>query len=265
MSSAQRRADGAEDADGIAESSGARRLARRALQLGGVAVAVALAWALGRSGVFEWAVEGVASLGPWALPAFLLLHAISGVLFVPTAIPNIAGGLLFGVGPGLAVGLIGLGAGATLSFLIGRALGRDWLHRRFAGDARFHGLIRLVGQRGWKIIVLARLSPIFPFSVANYAFGLTPMHAWVYGLASIVGSIPSTLVFVSIGAAAGGIGEEARSTERTLGEWALLGIGLAAVVALIVVVRRLALDALAELRELERAAQEDGRGGTEGV
>ena len=235
----------------------APRLARRVAQIAVATIVVALAWAIGQSGAFEWAVEAVASLGPWALPAFVVLHAVSGVLFVPTAIPHVAGGLLFGVWQGLAVGLVGLGAGATIAFVIGRALGRDWLHRRFDGDARFHGLIKLVGQRGWKIIVLARLSPIFPFSVANYAFGLTPMRAWVYGVGSIIGSIPSTLVFVSIGAAAGGLGGDTQGAGRTPGEWALLGLGLVAMVALILVVRRLALDAFAELREMEKESVDE--------
>ncbi len=238
-----------------ARASGAWR--RRAIQIGSVALIVGLAWALGESGLFEWAIDRVASLGPYALPAFIVLHAVSGVFFVPTAIPNVAGGLLFGVTQGTLAGLLGLGAGATISFAIGQALGREWLHRRFDGDARFHGLIRLVGERGWKIIVLARLSPIFPFSVANYAFGLTTMSAWTYGAASLVGSIPSTLVFVSIGAAAGGIGSEAQRAERTAGEWALLGIGLIAMIALFVVVRRLALDAFAELREMEHATEDE--------
>ena len=233
----------------------ALRLRRRALQVFVVVAVVALAWALGRSGLFEWGVATVASLGPWALPAFFFLHALSGVLFVPSAIPHLAAGVLFGVPQGFLVGLFGLAAGATVSFAIGRALGRDWLHRRFDGDGRFHGLIKLVGQRGWKIIVLARLSPIFPFSVANFAFGLTPMRAWVYGVASLLGSIPSTLVFVSLGAAAGGLGGGEGGAVRTPAEWALLGLGCVAIVALIIVVRRLALDAFAELRELEKGIE----------
>lgn len=228
------------------------RLRRSAWQLGVAAVVVAAAWGLGRSGLFEWAVAEVAALGVWALPAFFLIHVASGILFVPSPIPNLAAGVLFGVSQGLLVSLAGLAVGATISFVIGRALGRDWLHRRFAADSRFHGLIRLVGQRGWKIIVLARLSPIFPFSVANYAFGLTTMRATTYGLASLVGSIPSTLVFVSLGAAAGGLGEAATPEGRTPAEWALLAVGIVAMGALAFVVRRIAIEAFAELRELER-------------
>ncbi len=94
-------------------------LGRRLLQLVVVAVVVALAWAIGQAGVFDRAVEAVAKLGPWALPAFIALHVVSGVLFVPTAIPNVAGGLLFGVWEGLAAGLVGLGGGATLAFISG--------------------------------------------------------------------------------------------------------------------------------------------------
>jgi len=189
----------------------------------------------------------VAALGPWALPTFLALYVLSVIAFVPSVLPNIAAGVLFGFAVGVAVSLAGAGLGAGITFGIGRLLGRAWLERRFGGDARFHSLMRLASERGWRIIVLARLTPIFPFAVANYAFGLTRMRARDYGLASMLGSIPSTLVLVSVGAAVGRLGDVGGRGDRSPAEWALIALGVVATFALLWLLRRLARDALADL------------------
>ena len=242
-----------------ASSSRSRPGASRALRIGGVVTVAALLVWLGRSGLFERALDAVAALGPAAIPAFVALHVLSVVAFVPSAVPNLAAGLLFGVKQGFFASLAGAGLGAALTFGLGRFLGREWLERRFGGDARFHSLIRLVSERGWRIIVLARLTPIFPFAIANYAFGLTRMSAWRYGAASMLGSIPSTAVLVSLGAAAGGLGSERGA--RTPGEWALVAAGVVATVALFLVLRRLALEALSGLPEEREGDGEPGGAG----
>lgn len=235
--------------------------ARRALRIaGGVAVVAALV-SLGRSGAFERGIDAVAALGPLALPTFLALYVLSVIAFVPSVLPNVAAGVLFGFATGVAVSLVGAGLGAGVTFGIGRLLGRAWLERRFGGDARFHSLMRLASERGWRIIVLARLTPIFPFAVANYAFGLTRMRARDYGLASMLGSIPSTLVLVSVGAAVGRLGDVGARAERSPAEWALIALGVVATVVLLWWLRRLARDALADLPGIaatgEGAAEDD--------
>jgi uncharacterized membrane protein YdjX (TVP38/TMEM64 family) len=239
------------------------RSAGRALRIvGGLAVVAALI-GLGRSGVFEWAIDAVAALGPWALPTFLVLYVLSVIAFVPSLLPNVAAGVLFGFTTGVAVSLVGAGLGAGITFGIGRLLGRGWLERRFGGDARFHSLMRLASERGWRIIVLARLTPIFPFAVANYAFGLTRMRARDYGLASMLGSIPSTLVLVSLGAAVGTLGVDDAGRERSPAEWALIALGVVATVALLWLMRRIARDALADLPPVD-SPEPDSHDGASG-
>ena len=231
---------------------------QRALRIAGLFGLAAALIALGRSGVFERALDAVESLGPWAMPGFVALHVLSVIAFIPSAVPNLAAGMLFGIGHGFAVSIIGAGIGAGLTFGLGRLLGRQWLERRFGGDARFRSLIRQVSERGWRIIVLARLTPIFPFAIANYAFGLTRMRALDYGLASMLGSIPSTLVLVSLGAAAGRL--RAGSGERSPGEWALLVLGIVATLALLLAVRRIAREAFADLPATSKAAGQQDHG-----
>ena len=236
---------------------------QRALRIAGLLGAAAALIALGRSGLFDRALAFVAELGPWALPGFVALHVISVIAFIPSAVPNVAAGMLFGVGQGFAVSLVGAGVGAALTFGLGRLLGREWLERRFGGDVRFHSLIRLVSERGWRIIVLARLTPIFPFAIANYAFGLTRMRAVDYGLASMLGSIPSTLVLVSLGAAAGRFRDG--SGARSPAEWGLLGLGIVATLLLLLMMRRIAREALSGLPGEDVSVEASGEGTPEVV
>ncbi len=125
----------------------------RALVL--LALAAAL-YALNRSGAFEAAFAQIEALGAWAAPAFVLLQAASVVLMVPSAGPKLAAGALFGMGLGLPLTLIGAGLGAVAAFGLGRTVACDRVERRFAGDARFEALSKLVHERGWKVAALAR-------------------------------------------------------------------------------------------------------------
>ena len=229
------------------EAAGASSRASRVLRgLGLVALGGAL-YALNRSGVFESALAGIESLGPWAAPVFVALHAFSVVLMVPSVAPNFAAGALFGVLVGLPLTLLGAGLGAVTAFMLGRTAARDTVERRFGEDARFKSLSRLVGERGWKIVALARLTPVFPFSIGNYAFGVTAIRAREYFFASVLGTIPSNAVYVYLGTVAGEVaGSGAATGERTPAEWVLLAAGLVATVVLVVFLRRIASEALEE-------------------
>ena len=168
---------------------------------------------------------------------------------VPSVAPNFAAGALFGVLQGLPLTLLGAGLGAVSAFGLGRTFARASVERRFGSDPRFEVLSRLAQERGWKIVALARLTPIFPFSIGNYAFGLTSIRARDYLFASMLGTIPSNAVYVYLGAAAGEVAAGGASgSERTPAEWALLGAGLVATVVLMFFLRRLANEALESAR-----------------
>ena len=133
------------------------------------------------------------------------------------------------------------------AFGIGRTLAHDLVERRLGGEPRFRALSEAVNRKGWRIVALARLTPVFPFSVGNYGFGLTRMRAWDYFFASMLGTLPSNAVYVYLGAATGGL-LAGSDRARTPAEWALLALGLAATVVLTVMLRRMADRALAEAR-----------------
>lgn len=187
-------------------------------------------------------VSGFGALGP---VIFAGLYIPAAVLLLPGSILTLGAGALFGVITGFIVVSIGSTLGATSAFLIGRYLARDLVAGRIAGNAKFKAIDEAVGREGWKIVLLTRLSPIFPFNLLNYAFGLTNVRLKHYFFASWLGMIPGTVVYVYIGSLAGdlaGLGGEGRA--RTMGEWILYGIGLMATLAVTVFIARLARKAL---------------------
>ena len=132
--------------------------------------------------------------------------------------------------------------GATCAFLLGRSLARDWVATRIEGNASFMALDRAIAAEGWKIVLLTRLSPLFPFSLLNYALSLMRVSLRHYVLASWMGMLPGTVMYVYLGSLARA-GVEDRS--RTAAEGTLYAVGLVATIAVAVVVTRLAHRALA--------------------
>ena len=96
-------------------------------------------------------------------------------------------GYLFGVAPGTAVVLLAAAVAASVSFLIGRTIGRDWILQVASGNDRFRALDSVISQEGFKIVLLLRLSPLFPFALSNYLYGLTSVPFWDYFWGTLLG------------------------------------------------------------------------------
>ena len=206
------------------------------------------------------ALAGLESLGPWGPVIFVLLYVVAAVLFVPGSALTLGAGALFGVGLGSVLVSIGATLGATAAFLVGRYLARDWVAKKIEGNAAFAAIDRAVASEGWKIVGLTRLSPAFPFTLLNYAFGLTRVSLRDYMLASWIGMMPGTLLFVWIGAAAGDVvGAAAGKRTRQPLEWVLYGAGLLATVWVTIRITRVARAALASRLESTPASNPNAR------
>lgn len=195
--------------------------------------------------IFGNALDWISGLGPTGPLVFVLLYILACVLLLPGSLLTLGAGVVFGVIEGSVVVSVGSTLGATCAFLVGRYLARDWVGAKIAGNDKFKAIDEAVAVEGWKIVGLTRLSPIFPFNLLNYAFGLTQVKLKHYLIASWLGMMPGTILYVYIGSLAGdlaslGSGERTRST----GEWILYGIGLAATVVVTVFVTRIAKKAL---------------------
>jgi len=135
------------------------------------------------------------SLGWWAPLAFVVLWVASAVFFLPGLILTIAGGLLFGAVWGTVWTTVGANLGAIAAFLIGRYLARGMVENMME---RHGGLKRIddgVRRQGWRMLMITRLVPVFPFNLQNYAYGLTDIPLKTYALVTLPCMLPATLAF----------------------------------------------------------------------
>jgi uncharacterized membrane protein YdjX (TVP38/TMEM64 family) len=206
------------------------------------------------------AIKGwTAGLGIWAPVVLALVYIVATVLFVPGTILTLTAGGMFGLVVGMITVSIGSTLGASLAFLIARYVARDKVAARASRNRRFGAIDRAIGEGGWKIVALLRLSPAIPFNLQNYLYGLTPIRFWPYVLTSWLAMLPGTFLYVYLGHIAGAAVGADRS--RTGAEWAMLAVGLLATVVVTVYVTRLARRKLQE--QMSEAAEEGASPSTE--
>lgn len=192
-------------------------------------------------------LDAVAGLGPWAPVVIAAAYVPATVLFVPGSLLTFGAGFVAGVLWGTVAVSVGSTLGATLAFLLARHLLRDAVEARLVRHPRFRAVQQAVGRGGLRLVLLTRLSPVFPFTFLNYAFGVTAVRLRDYLLGSWLGMLPATVLYVAMGAAAKSLAD-AVAGHRHPGpaEIVLAVAGLLATVAVVVVVTRAARRALAE-------------------
>jgi uncharacterized membrane protein YdjX (TVP38/TMEM64 family) len=192
--------------------------------------------------VLSW----IAGRGAAGMIVFFLFYVVACILLLPGSLLTLAAGTIYGLERGIPLVSVSATAGATAAFLVARYLARGWVTQRLADHPRFQALDDAVAREGWKIVGLTRLSPLFPFSVLNYLYGLTGVSLRDYVLASWVGMLPGGVLYVYLGSLLRDVAElGSGSRARTPFEWTLYGLGLLATVAVTTFVTRLARQALA--------------------
>jgi len=176
---------------------------------------------------------------------YIALYVIASVFLLPGLILTIAAGVLFGLPVGVALVSVGSVLGATAAFFVGRTVAREWIGSKIESWPKFRALDRALAARGFWIVLLTRLSPLFPFNLLNYAYGITAVRPRDYVLASWIGMLPATALYVYAGSVAASLGEALSGDVQTgrTGQL-LLWVGLAATLAVTVLVTRLATRAL---------------------
>jgi uncharacterized membrane protein YdjX (TVP38/TMEM64 family) len=221
--------------------------------LGALAVLLGLAVILP---VGDWLTGGLAWIQQHrdiAWLVFIGLYIVATVLMLPGLILTITAGFIFGLVAGVALVSVSSVLGATAAFLLGRSLAREAIAGRVSAWPRFAALDRAIEGRGFLIVLLVRLSPVFPFNLLNYALGLTGVKLRHYVLASWIGMLPATILYVWAGTLAGTLATAAAGEVETgLAGQLLLALGLIATLAVTIVVTKLARRELD--RQLEAAA-----------
>lgn len=208
-----------------------------------------------------WIEGWIEGVGVWGPLVYALLYAAAVVLLVPGSALTLAGGAVFGLGWGTCSVSIGATLGAAGAFVIARYVARDRVAAAARRHPKFGAIDRALGEGGWKVVALLRLTPVVPFSVSNYLFGLTPVRFWPYVLASWVFMLPGAFLYVYIGyvggegiaAAAGAAGDDPAG----VGVWTARIVGLAATIAVTVYVTRLAALAVRQQAGLAPPRQRD--------
>ena len=213
------------------------------------------------AGVID-SIEGwVVTLGIWGPIVFGLLYVAAVLALVPASALTLAAGAMFGVVVGTITTSLASTTGAALAFLITRHLVRDRLTRKLGNDPRFTTIDQAIARQGWIIVGLLRLSPAVPFNLQNYLYGLTGIGFWTCVLTSWVAMLPGTILYVYLGhvgrlgldAAVGGAGRS-----PTVGQWALLAVGLMATLAVSILLGRMARRAMHERSPISEPAGTDG-------
>lgn len=189
---------------------------------------------------------------------FVIAYVAATILFLPGAILTLGAGFAYGITLGTAVVWVGANVGAVLAFVLGRTLARQWVASRVEAHPGFAAIDRAVGREGLKIVLLTRLSPVFPFNLLNYAFGLTQVSLRDYALGSLVGMLPGTVMYVYLGSLITSLSELAagRTSGGATQQIFYFG-GLAATVLVTLYVTQVARRALAVATTESRSGRDE--------
>lgn len=141
--------------------------------------------------------DRVASAGPWGIALFVVLYAVLSATPFPASTLTIASGLLFGLAVGATVVVFAATMGAYLGYWGARALGRGQVAR--TEWDRLRRLDAMLGRRGLLSVLLVRLVPL-PFSLVNYAAGVSAVGQRDYVVGTMIGIVPATVAYTALGA-----------------------------------------------------------------
>jgi uncharacterized membrane protein YdjX (TVP38/TMEM64 family) len=189
----------------------------------------------------------VSRMGVVGVLIFIGVYAIATVLLAPGAILTIGAGFAFGLWKGFLAVSAGATLGASLAFLVARFIARRKIEAIARTNEKFQRIDSAIGKEGAKLIFLLRLSPLIPFNLSNYFYGLTSVKFWPYVLASWIGMMPGTLLYVYIGTAgkaAVSVAAGGENMKHGWPYWTFMGVGLAATIIVTIWVTKIARDAL---------------------
>ncbi|MFN4778420.1 MAG: TVP38/TMEM64 family protein [Pseudanabaena sp.] len=193
----------------------------------------------------------VKMLGTMGAIAFIVIYNLATILFVPASILTLGGGAIYGVVWGSIYVFVAATLGAIFAFLIGRYFARGWFSEKIRNNMTFRAIDAAVAIDGFKIVLLTRLSPIFPFNMLNYVFGVTRVALKDYILGSI-GMIPATIMYVYLGSLIGDVAllgihptNIISNPQTQIAQWTIKVVGLVATLAVTIQVNRLANKILA--------------------
>jgi uncharacterized membrane protein YdjX (TVP38/TMEM64 family) len=147
----------------------------------------------------EAVVSRVEAMGPTGALYFGLAYTIAEVLAIPAFPLTASAGYLFGVGMGTSVVLVSASIAAAISFVIGRTVLRSYVENLLEDYPDFKKIDKAIGKEGFKLMLLLRMSPVFPFALSNYLYGASSVEFWPYFFGTMIGFTPGTIAYVYSG------------------------------------------------------------------
>jgi len=182
---------------------------------------------------------------PLGVLLFIPLYALWVTLLLPGVWASMLAGALYGTWLGSLVVFVGASLGALVVFLLGRTWLRGWALRRLEAAPKLRAVEQAVSREGLRLVLLTRLSPAFPFSLLNLAYGLSEVSLRDYTI-GLAGIVPGTILFCGLGALAGDVArfQDVLSGQADPLTWAVRLLGLGATLAVVWLVNRVARSAL---------------------
>lgn len=144
-------------------------------------------------------VELTDSMGNLGVAYFGVAYCIAEILAVPAIPLTASAGYLFGPVKGTAIVLFSASIAAAFSFQVGRTLLRDYVENVLKDYPKFAKIDKAIGREGFKLMLLLRLSPIFPFALSNYLYGASSINFPAFFGGTLLGFAPGTLAYVYTG------------------------------------------------------------------
>lgn len=161
-----------------------------------------IAWKMGAFEHLQLNKEGIQSMEAWfqslgwiAPAVFIGIWIAACVFFLPGLPVTIVGGLVFGAVMGSVWSIIGSTLGATAAFLVGRYAARDMVAGLMQKNAVLRKIDEGVEKQGWRMLMITRFVPLFPFNAQNYVYGLTKINVVTYALVSFICMAPACVMF----------------------------------------------------------------------
>lgn len=169
------------------------RLALLVALIAGAFVAVASSGHLSAQRVRDW-VDGYGVAGPLV---FIVVSALLTPALFPGPLLAGASGLLFGTWLGTPIAIVSATLGASLAFSLSRWLAHDAVEQ--IQGKRLRALRTFIGRRGFMSILYARIVPGVPYSLVNYAAGLSPITLGAFAGATALGCAPRAFAYTALG------------------------------------------------------------------
>jgi uncharacterized membrane protein YdjX (TVP38/TMEM64 family) len=185
--------------------------------------------------VLNHCVETVQGMGPLGIVYFGIVYVIAEVLAIPAVPLSVSAGYLFGLPIGVSIVLLSATIAASISFVIGKTVLRSFVVTKILQqNPKLAKIDRIIGERGFNLLIVLRLSPLFPFALSNYVYGASSIDFVSYFWATLLGFAPGTIAYVYTGM----VGKEIMFNTDGLNDqpWYVYGLGFTVILGIMKVI-----------------------------